>query len=394
VYHDNSVHANWQLKGATLQMMRKILIFPMLAAVLLLSSCWDLVEIEDQAFILGIGIDKAEKPDTIKVTFQIALTQAFGGESPSDAEAVWNVEVMAEDMRGAQAELLKTVNLFPTLEHCQILLFGEAYAHQGLKENLDYFFRNPRARLRTTVAVVQGEASKALEIMPKTNKSSARYLRDIIVTNGKDNFEINQYNDIAEIEHNVFRGSPITLPRIIPGNDKVIVTGAGAFNEEYKLIGWYSGEEAEGISWIRGDFQRGSISIHTPDTLGSAAVLYVFNATSSLKPEFRNDRLIAKTNVHIEGDIIEFKKRVDSLTLKDINVLEKHFEKEIGKKIRHGFLKARDEFKQDHLEFDHKVMNYFPKYWEKHQDEWREIFQTVELDLKVDVKIRRMGDIR
>jgi spore germination protein KC len=383
-----------RLKGATVQMIRKIWLFPLLAAVFLLCSCWDLVEIEDHAFILGIGIDKAERPDTIKVTFQIALTQAFGGEASSDTDAVWNVEVMAEDMRGAQAELLKTVNLQPTLEHCQILLFGEAYARQGLKENLDYFFRNPRARLRTTVAVVQGEASNALEIQPKTTKTSARYLRDIIMTNGKDNFEINQYNDIASIERNTFRGSSITLPRIIPGDDKVIVTGAAAFNEEYKLTGWYSGEEAEGIAWIRGDFQRGSISIRTPDTLGSIAVLYVFHATSSLKPEFRDGQLIAKNNINIEGDIIEFKKRVHGITLKELNHLEELFEKEIGKKIRHGFLKARDEFKQDHIEFDNKVMNYFPRYWEEHHDEWNGIFQNVDLDLKVNVRIRRMGDIR
>lgn len=44
------------------------------------AGCWDSVEIEDRAFVLGVALDKGSKPGELKMTYQIAVPRAMGGQ--------------------------------------------------------------------------------------------------------------------------------------------------------------------------------------------------------------------------------------------------------------------------------------------------------------------------
>ena len=44
----------------------------LLSIMFLLSGCWDREELEDRAYVIGLGLDKSEKESNIKVTMLIA----------------------------------------------------------------------------------------------------------------------------------------------------------------------------------------------------------------------------------------------------------------------------------------------------------------------------------
>ena len=40
------------------------------------------------------------------------------------------------------------------------------------------------------------------------------------------------------------------------------------------------------------------------------------------------------------------------------------------------------------------MQNYYPDFWEKNKDKWKEYFVNTTLELEVDVKVRRLGVIK
>src|SRR5690554_934139 len=96
------------------------------------ASCWDQTEIEKRAFIMGMAVDRADGEE-IEVTFQIALTQSFGQEGGGEDASFWNISKKAYDLTGARRELTKSIDMVPSLDHCQIIVFSEEYAREGLE---------------------------------------------------------------------------------------------------------------------------------------------------------------------------------------------------------------------------------------------------------------------
>ena len=95
-------------------MSRKILLIVMLFLTMFITSaCWDQKETEDQAFVIGLALDKEATTDKIIVTFQIALPQAFVAEAQSD-EPFWNVSEEADNITTAEYQLTKIINQVPT----------------------------------------------------------------------------------------------------------------------------------------------------------------------------------------------------------------------------------------------------------------------------------------
>lgn len=368
----------------------------LLFAIFVLSGCWDQRDIEINAFILGIGIDAAED-EKIEVTFEVALPQSFtgggeGGNSGSD-EATLDVSIIAEDMIDATNSLLGKLDLYPEFTHLQLVVLGEEYAKKGVQEVMDFFFRNPRVRYRTNVAVSMGEAKKVFEFKPKTSKSVSIYINKIIRYNSAENLKIFQLQTIGTIYDNFIRNSPIFLTKISPAEETIDVTGGGVF-KDYKLIGWLSGEETQAVRWLQGDVAKGGVlRIEMPENKGGNIGFNIFNSSASLTPILENDQITADVKISIEGDIIsigshDVEAKVDDLALE----WEKALEEYIKGNVHNTFIKSRDVLGADIFEIDGRMVDYYPKYWEANKEQWDEIFETVELKLDVDVKIRRVGN--
>ena len=140
-------------------MIRKIWLISLIICFLFFSSgCWDKKEIEEQAFVIGLALDKGNKQDNnIIVTFQIALPQAFVAEAQSD-EPFWNISMEAANITEAEYQLAKEMNQIPNLEHCQVILIGEELAREGLNEYLDFLIRTHEVRRMINIGIVQGNA--------------------------------------------------------------------------------------------------------------------------------------------------------------------------------------------------------------------------------------------
>ena len=65
----------------------------LLATVFLLTGCWDREELEDKAYVIGLGLDHSKAEDKIKVTMLIAnpevgSMQGGGGSTEKPREII------------------------------------------------------------------------------------------------------------------------------------------------------------------------------------------------------------------------------------------------------------------------------------------------------------------
>src|SRR5690606_22101349 len=107
----------------------------------IMTGCWDMVEIETNAFILGIGLDLSKDvegdEERIMVTYQIALPAdmlvASGqGEGGGGGASTLNISIEAKNLMMAEQTLMSTLNQVPNYDHLQVVVFGEELSTKGI----------------------------------------------------------------------------------------------------------------------------------------------------------------------------------------------------------------------------------------------------------------------
>ncbi len=361
-----------------------------------LSSCWDLIDIEERAFVVGVGIDTVEGSDKVLVTFQIALQNAFTSDGGGDGDPFWNIKIETDNYINARKNLIKHINWIPIFEHCKIIIFGEEYAKKGITDPLDYFVRAHDIRRLMQIAVVKGgRAETILDTKLKNNRIPSMFISDLMTQNSKKNMGILSDSFIGRLHENFILISALPITQVSLSSDETLsVSGSAIFNDEFKLEGWFDSDETVALGFLRGDKKIGFLGIDLPDDRGKSIMLNVFNSNAKVKPEFRGERLYMVLKVRVEGDILEIGETgYDINNISDIEKFEELISQWLENLVYKTYKKAQDEFKSEPFELDIKMMNYYPDFWQKNKNNWEYIFENTELEVDIDTFIRRVGDV-
>ncbi|QDP38787.1 Ger(x)C family spore germination protein [Radiobacillus deserti] len=114
--------------------MKKLILlwFLFLVVIVLLTGCYDKRELEQQSYVIAVGVDKAEDKK-FKFTFQIANPEVgsmiTGGGSKEEADEI--VSVTANDLITAANTANSTVTKEITLDHSKVIVVSEELAKSG-----------------------------------------------------------------------------------------------------------------------------------------------------------------------------------------------------------------------------------------------------------------------
>ena len=157
--------------------MKKILCMLSLCGVILLSGCWDRVEINDLAIVTAAAID-ATDDNQIELSLQVFIPKSLssgggqGGGGGGGGGATTLVRShkginMSDAMSKLQSEIPRKI----FWGQCKVFIFGEKLAKKGIQKEIDFILRHPQARERAYLFVSEGKAKSVLE--------SAAYFRTI-----------------------------------------------------------------------------------------------------------------------------------------------------------------------------------------------------------------------
>lgn len=153
-------------------------IFIVAAAVLLLlffSNDFGLIDIQETAIVVALGIDAAQEGEGYDVTAQIAVPASTGTSSAGNV-TVKGVPTVGE----AVAELNHETGWYPTLVHCRLILLGEEVANEDVFNVLDYFLRNDAVEDSCLVAACKGKARETFQAQSPVGDISASAITKVL----------------------------------------------------------------------------------------------------------------------------------------------------------------------------------------------------------------------
>lgn len=382
------------------------IILVMIFILMTVTGCWNRRELNELGIVIGMGIDKVGKE--YQVTVQVVnpgeVTQkGASGRSP----------VTTYQERGTS--IMQTVRRMTTLiprrsyfAHLRMLVIGEELAREGMAEVLDYLSRDHEFRTDFYIVVAKGmKANDILNILVPIEKIPMQNLFTKLEMSEKNWAEIGTKKLDELINDMVSKGRDPILTGIAgsaleTGNSNKNVemvdsparlkyTGLAVLRDD-KLVGWLNEIESKSYNYLQGKVKSTVVEVKCPK--GGKIGIELIRTKQNTKAVMKNGRPIIQVEIKAEGNVGDVEcGDLDLSKTKTIYDLEKRTEEIIEKGLITSVKKVQENYQSDIYGFGEVVHRQHPKVWKKLENDWNKEFAELTVDIKVDVKIRRVGTI-
>jgi len=367
-----------------------------LLCVLLLTGCWDKIEIEDRLFVLSIGVDSVElaekKASKDKYTLSFVspvVDQIKEGPGP----AFRTYKTVDNSIIMSLSQLLERFSKKQFFGHTRNIFFGEDVLKDEklLKEILDGISRYHEFHNSMYAYIVPGRAEEVFKVKPMYDKLLAPYIAGIIENSDYTSKVIKlTLSDMIIMLENQKGG--LVIPKLVPGKEEVKINGAGVL-KDYKLIGYLGDQETSVYNWLTDKAKGGDIAVEYRD-ISTVFRHFDFDRKIELS-KVENGNIYLNYIMETEGSIEEYmmgKKILDNTLLKEISrEVEKRIENEGEKLIK----KFQQEFKTDLIGARDYLSKYQPKLYKAIEKDYEKFFtDSMVIEVTAKVNIRRVGLIK
>ena len=365
------------------------------------------------AYVLALGIDVGEKAK-LKISAQFSKATAFdsgGGSSDSSGQIVM--------VSGEADSIFSGINLLNSyigkelnLAHCNVVVFSEELAKNGIGTQIYSLINNEEVRPSTNIVVSKCSAYDYLDnVKPNIEKLTVQYFDTFSITSRLTGYISNLtigefYNNLSsEIKActailgglNVTartESDVITNPEdltagssSVEGNRGSENIGLAVFNGD-KLCGELTATEAISHLLIKNKVDSCIISIDNPFNNSNKVELQLYpTKKSKISVDINNNIPHIYIELKIDADILTLDENID---YEQENVLEtfsnatkQYLEKEIYDYLN----KVSKEYSTDIDNFGNKALAYFATSSEWKDFDWSEKFKNAEFDVNVDVTV-------
>ncbi|MPM08341.1 Spore germination protein A3 [bioreactor metagenome] len=372
-----------------------------------LCGCWNSHELDTLGIVMGVALDKAEGTGGVQLTAQLVLPGALksgssssgtgtgggGGGSGGGSVSFWNVKSTGDTVFSAVRDVTDQCSRKLFFPHNQVLIFGKSLAQEGVQKYIDFFERDPETRNGVWVLVAKGSADEVLSVKPKLEKITASKIAEMVRGQQKATSEASAVTLSDFITRLMSKtAAPVATMIEVTGegeNQSLLITGTAVFKKD-KLVGTLDKKEGRGLLWVLGEVKSGIIEVEGPD--GSLVALETIRASGKMTAELKDGKIKMKITVIEEGNIGETTGTGDLNTTEILAKLEEKKAEAIRGEILAAFEKAKT-LNADIFAFGEAVKQKYPNEFKTMEDNWDEVFKTIELELSVNAKLRLTGRI-
>ncbi|MBY0013360.1 Ger(x)C family spore germination protein [Paenibacillus typhae] len=386
-------------------------LLPLMLISMLLSGCWERQELNELAFVLALGIDKAD--EGYKITMQVVIPSAIssqsGGGAGSGGVPVASYSFTASTIYEALRKFNMTVSRSAYMGHIRVLVIGEPLAREGVGPTLDVLKRSREPRMDFYVMVAKGgTAEEALNVLSALDKIPANKLFNALDKSYKISARTVAVTLDRFIEDLLYQGTNpvLTGVEVIGDPDaggakantertnpktKLRYESVAVFKKD-KMLGWLSEAEVAGYNYITNNVKK-----NTGHVKGNADSFVVIEA---LRSTTRRKVRIIDGKPHIYLDIeaicnveeVTGKERLDAE--RDILELEKKAEERIVRRMEQSVEQINERFNVDIFGFGKSIFEANPKVWAKLQEQSGDDYlKSLPVHYKATVIINRIGAI-
>lgn len=376
---------------------------------LLLSGCWERKELNEIAFILGMGLDKAESG--YRVTMQVVIpssisSQTAGGTSGGGVPVVvssFTVPTIYESDR--QYTLISSRTAYKG--HIRVLVIGEELARAGIAEILDVLKRSREPRNDYYVMVAKGTtAEEALKVLTPLDKIPANKLFSSLDKSYKISAKttavsLNKFVDDllyvginpvltgVEVVGNASEGDKMSnLEQSVP-KASLKYRSLAVFKKD-RMVGWLSDEETSGYNYITDNVVKTSGNLIGDD--GKPIVIEAIRTTTKRKMKMVGGEPHIYIHVKAECNVQEVHSKDNMEAESVIRQLERKSEERIILRMETAVKQINERYNVDIMGFGQMIYRANPKAWARlQQTKGDNYLKSLPVHYKATMTINRIG---
>lgn len=389
----------------------------LLIAFPVLTGCWDRLEIEDRAVVLGISIDEAKKltqeqkesqvietapkTDMVHVAAQIALPGRIplgpsesGGANSGSQSTVWVIDVVGHSIDDALMNLQQQISGRLFFGHLRVIVVSEKIARKGLENVNDFFRRNSEVRRMAWLMIAKDNARKLMTAAPKLERVPTLYL----IATLDEGIRMGKFpKDYIGVfwSNSVKKGQEGFLPYVeIRKEENVEVSGLAIFKNS-KMVGRTKPLQIGGYMGIKGTNPAGYrvfVNLGGPEKTVMATTTHREVKTRiSIKNGYPHFDVSIMLEINVEEKIS------DAVMVSGVEALKRveQDETKTALKVYNETIKMTQAKGADIFGFGELIRAKKPSYWNskiRTKERWQEMYkEKAAFDFHVTVRARRVG---
>jgi spore germination protein KC len=390
------------LKTVARLLMVLLLIMP-------IGGCWQRRELNETAFVLGMGLDKA--PSGYKVTLQVVIPSAItpqgaGGGGGVGVPVVVSTFVVPT-LYETQRQYALNSSRAAYYGHIRVLVIGEELARSGIGETLDVLKRSREPRDDYYVMVARNNtAENVLGILTPLNKLPASKLFESLGKSQKISAKTVAVPFRRLIEDLLYEGiNPVLTGLEIVGDSKtgkkqsnleettpkaiMRFSNVAVFRED-KMLGWLDDNETIGYNYVTDNVVQSTGPVEGED--GRPIIIGALQTSTTRKVKIVNGMPNIFLHVKATCNVQEVLSRDDLSKEEVIKELERKAEERITFRMRTAVEQIIERFNADIMGFGQSIYRANPKAWAKLQEERGDDYlKSLPIHYKTTVRINRIG---
>lgn len=373
---------------------------------LLITGCWDKVEIEKRAFVALIGIDKFDSKDGKKnkdsdktkesqdisrnkyvITIAYPNTGVIAGKGEGESKYIYaSVGQNIRDILGSLNNRIARVMFF---RHTKAIVLGKALAsdEKMLREVLDAIERSPEIGRKINLMITPGEAKEILNTSTKDEPVLGLFIRELMEQSKRSARMADA--DFGYILRSLHESKVAITPRILSSKDQFKIAGSAVL-KNFKMVGELGELETRNVMFMFDKIQSTVINVKVDDLI---IPIGMTDSKTKMKVFEKDGELYTSFDIEAEGDLEQhmFEVKGQPLDNKYIQKVEKIASKTFEKQIEATYKKIQKDFGADLVQAGEYLRKHEPDTWKKVEKDWDEIFPTTKVKVNVAIKIRRIG---
>lgn len=379
---------------------RKFSVLFILPFLLVLTGCWDDIELEERGFLAGVAVDLAEgggEEEMFEVTMQLVVPSGLGSSTQGAGgdKAYRNLSQTGRSLFEINQSVGRQANREINIEHLDVVILStEVASKKELFDNVvDVFIRQQNMRRGISIALVEGKAKSLLDLETEHEKLPARYI-DTLMEYKENAFTIQPVR-LGDLQEKMLESRSFVIPILsVFANNSINYSGVAVFRGETReLVEVIRKEDVEGRNFIVGENFEGAMPLEIE---GDLITFLVQRGNSSVK--LINDdkeNLGFHVDIQLSARIVEYLGKKDLSKMENLNLVKRALEKKVKTISESSIKKIKDDLQVDILDLDYYLKMHHYKLWEKVKDNWdtgENYFSKSDIQVKVNVDITDPGN--
>lgn len=373
----------------------------LLVTLLFLEGCGGKREVEQLAFIMGVGIDQGKELGSYQVTFQMAQPKTSGGSGTEMENWTLSVEVLSIPIIGEKIDQM--LNKHPFAGTSRVIILGEGLARSGINEVLDNFQRFYQFRRTIYLLLAKGEAKDILETQLRSKQLPALSLLGTIQGQPRvSSFPVTRLGHYLTILGRESQNPLIpTVEKIKPGDkgfeysdekgEELQIEGSGVFDDG-KLVDFLSDIETKGYLWLDNEVKNRYLQASGENGLELA--IWVLKSSTQYKFQSVDGKMGITFRIKARATLNEIKGQQEAMDPKEWSEFIKSLEPIVAQAIEKECQAAVAKSKELHADFigiGRKLEQKDPKYWKQVKDDWESQLSEFPVSYDIQVTIEHTG---